>query len=247
MAPSLKLNPSPSCFHVPQPPQMDSLLPLPASQLARLIPLTLALCSVCQSSGVWAICPTCQRILCPTCQPSTSTSECVGCALDAGLLKDELPEPVKQSIDAATRLLRTAASSLESAKNLNRSPSYPLYPIPGQQRPAYMVWEGTLQETHSVQLPSEHQWQQSEFILQDFIHFTMGQQKPIPEYRYIVGRYIYPNSYPVITDYMLCYESDPTTGTYHWMRYISTFYDKSPCPYNGNIFYPAPLPISVIP
>lgn len=227
---------------------MDSLLPLPASQLARLIPLTLALCSVCQSSGVWAICPTCQRILCPTCQPSTSTSECTGCTLDAGLLKEEPPtDAVKQTIDAATRLLRTAASSLEIATRPNPKPVYPLYPIPSQSRPVYMAWEGTLQETQPIQLPSEHQWQQSEYILQDFIHFTMGQQKPLPDYRYIVGRYIYPNSYPVITDYMLCYEPDPTTGTYHWMRYMSTFYDESPCPYDGNIFYPAPLPISVIP
>lgn len=227
---------------------MDSLLPLPASQLARLIPLTLALCSVCQSSGVWAICPTCQRILCPTCQPSTSTPQCTGCTLDAGLLKDETPDAVKQTIDAATRLLRTAASSLDAIKPPKPSkPVYPLYPIPSQSRPVYMAWEGNLQETQPIQLPSEHQWQQSEFILQDFIHFTMGQQKPLPDYRYIVGRYIYPNSYPVITDYMLCYESDPTTGTYHWMRYISTFYDESPCPYDGNIFYPAPLPISVIP
>lgn len=171
-------------------------------------------------------------------------TQCVGCTLDMGLLKDETLDPIKQTLDAATRLLQTTASSLEpppAPKVL-----YPLYPIPGQSRPVYMAWEGNLQDIQPVQLPSENQWQQSEYMIQDFIHFVMGQSKPLPDYRYLVGRYIYPNTYPVITDYMLCYEQDNVTGTYHWMRYMSTFYDESPCPYDENIFYPAPLPISVI-
>jgi hypothetical protein len=96
--------------------------------------------------------------------------------------------------------------------------------------------------SYPVYQPHPAQWEQAEIVLQDYIHFTQFIPKPKTNYKYLVGRVVYPNPHPVITDYMISYEEDHT-GSYSWVRYVSTYYDKSPYPYDENVFFPAPLPI----
>ena len=128
----------------------------------------------------------------------------------------------------------------------------PILLDPGQpgrssETPIHLIERNTL-PFHGIPYPSTSQWKQVEQILVSHIQFTTsseGIQKPRPNMRYLVGRvnHRFTNRAVATTDYLMVYEQNPHTGSYEWMRYVSTYYDKSAIPHDANIFYPYPLPL----
>jgi len=97
--------------------------------------------------------------------------------------------------------------------------------------------------------PTYLEWKNAENILLSHIQFTTssyGIQQPWLFTKYLIGQMIhrFPNHSTLTTDYMLAYEPDIVNpGSYVWRKYMSTYYNKSPLPYDENIFFPYPLPL----
>jgi hypothetical protein len=111
-------------------------------------------------------------------------------------------------------------------------------------RPFEYIEPGTILY-HGIPQPSLDEWKYAEQVLDNYIIFTgsdSGHSKPIPGFRYVVGRYTHSDLVGLVTDYMLSYEPDEN-DVYGWTRYVSTYYNQSPMPYHANIFYPHQFPL----
>jgi len=100
---------------------------------------------------------------------------------------------------------------------------------------------------HPIVYAPQDQWNYAEDMLVNYITFTSssnGPSKPITGFRYLVGRFTHSSRTALVTDYMLSYEADDN-GVFGWTRYMSTYYNMSPLPYDTNIFYPHPLPLGL--
>lgn len=98
-----------------------------------------------------------------------------------------------------------------------------------------------------IPYPSYEEWKYAEQILMSHIMFCTsdsGFQSPQVGRMYLVGRVYYSAPTSITTDYMLSYEHDPANPhEYVWVKYMSTYFNQSPMPYDENVFYPYALPI----
>ena len=198
------------------------------------IPLALTVCAICQSSGLVIPCLTCGRQQCEDCflQQSDEKRMCRGCEMEKELEMDRVEEPVEEE-------------SIEE-EPVEESAEQPMpRPVMGY-RPTEYIEPGTVL-FQPIPRPLVDQWIYAERLLENYIAFVMSKEapsKPVPGFQYLVGRFTHSTRMALVTDYMLCYEEDEN-GSYGWTRYMSTYYNMSPMPYDGNIFYPHPLPLSL--
>ncbi len=98
--------------------------------------------------------------------------------------------------------------------------------------------------------PSEEEWRYASQVLENRILFTSsdaGLSQPQPYTKYLVGRVYDATPTSITTDYMLSYEHDPRNpSTMIWIKYMATYYNKSPIPHEKNMFYPYRLPLSLV-
>lgn len=188
----------------------------------------------------------CERPFCEACDALTKSSgKCMGCDLEKGILEEEVPQrkphppPVVKSVHPP----ETGKKERSVTARSRQGSPYPFYAISGQ----YEEVERGIDNNFPVYHPDASHWSYAEYVLQDFIRYTssdVSTGKPHTNYKYLVGRMVYPDSYPVITDYMLSYEED-VTGCYSWVKYITTYYHRPAFVYDANVFYPAPLPLAL--
>jgi hypothetical protein len=98
-----------------------------------------------------------------------------------------------------------------------------------------------------IQYPSEEEWRYASQVLESQILFTTsdaGPQPPQVYTTYLVGRVYYSSPTSITTDYMMSYERNPRNSSeFIWVKYMATYYNKSPMPHEKNVFYPYPLPL----
>jgi hypothetical protein len=224
---------------------MSSQVTMP--QLLTAFPLALAICAICQSSGLVIPCMTCQRAQCDECFSKVLDEErsCHGCKMveELGMdapeeEKEEEPEPEPEPESVVGPVPPPPALQLHLEYHLPRSHI--------ASRPIEYIEPGTIL-FHPILYAPQDQWKYAEDMLENYITFTTssdGPSKPIPGFRYLVGRFTHSSRVALVTDYMLAYEADDH-GVYGWTRYMSTYYNMSPLPYDANIFYPQPLPLGL--
>jgi hypothetical protein len=221
------------------------------------IPVSLALCAICRSADIVIPCLTCNRPQCEECYSKEDDllRTCKGCRMEKDLemnfmsespLSDFPPPDEEQEQEQEEEeeeegmvppppSLQLSLGMMYHPNHLNAGPME--YLEPGVRR-----FDGLL-------YPTYHEWKHAENILIGHIQFTTssyGVQQPWLFTKYLIGRMIhrFANHSTLTTDYMLSYEPDMVNpGRYVWQKYMSTYYNKSPCPYDENIFFPYPLPL----
>jgi|LauGreDrversion4_2_1035121.scaffolds.fasta_scaffold43236_3 hypothetical protein len=234
-----------------------------------MIPLALTICAICQSQDMVIPCLTCNRSQCEECfsKESDLHQSCLGCQMDRDLQMNESvfddqisyeevsddevvdhPIVVDQIFDGQ---ITYEDVSEECEEELPLAPPalqlHLEYQLPRDHqasRPIEYIEHGTIMY-HAIPQPTLDDWKYAEQILNNYIAFTgsdNGHSKPILGFRYLVGRYTHSDLVALVTDYMLSYEAD-ANNVYGWTRYVSTYYNKSPMPYDANIFYPHQFPL----
>jgi hypothetical protein len=217
------------------------------STLSKIIPLALTICAICQSQNMVIPCLTCNRSQCEECfsRDSDLRQSCLGCDMERDLQMNE-------SVSEESVLEDESVSDVsEESEELPLAPPalqlHLEYQLPRDHvasRPFEYIEPGTILY-HAIPQPTWDDWKYAEQILDNYIIFTgsdSGHSKPIPGFRYLVGRYTHSDLVALVTDYMLSYEPDEN-DVYGWTRYVSTYYNQSPMPYDANIFYPHQFPL----
>lgn len=235
-----------------------SVLITDIQRILNTIPLSTALCAICDCTELVVPCITCNRYQCEACfaQEDTLLLSCKGCRIENDLEMDfpfMSPLSEKQMVKHPEQ---EQEQELEKQENEPISPRMTLPPHPDtmflQPHPnAYLTehMEIGLRPFEGILYPTLMEWKHAENILVNHIYFTMnsyGIQPPWIFTKYLVGQMIhhFPNQSVIATDYMLSYEPDfVNPGHYHWRKYMSTYYNRSPIPYDENIFFPYPLPL----
>ena len=222
---------------------MSSQVTMP--QLLTAFPLALAICAICQSSGLVIPCMTCQRLQCDDCFSKVLDEErsCHGCKMVEEL---EMDAPEKEQEQEQEQEEEQVVGPVPPPPALQLHLEYQLPRNHIAYRPIEYIEPGTML-FHPIPQAPQDQWKYAEDMLENYITFTTssnGPSKPIPGFRYLVGRFTHSSRVALVTDYMLAYEEDDH-GVFGWTRYMSTYYNMSPLPYDANIFYPQPLPLGL--
>lgn len=212
------------------------------------------ICSLCNTESLVLPCVTCHRPQCETCffTLSPSKKSCEGCRLERFLEMDRETEYRGFQFDEEVKEEEGKEEGKEE-EEAEPGNSYPPMVFeefgPGPSHPDYpqeYVEAGTI-IFRPILYPTEEDWKYATQILESQILFTTSDSGPQPPQlytRYLVGR-IY-HSYPtsMTTDYMLSYEHHPhRPSEFIWIKYMATYYNKSPMPHEKNMFYPHPLPL----
>jgi hypothetical protein len=235
------------------PPVLSPLLALTAPTAPIVTNPFQPQCSICGTHELLLPCLACGRRQCEDCLLDTCASgdTCEGCRLEHFLSMDG---PLEE--DTALCSSSSEDSSLCSSDSLEPglvAPPQPDQRVPweyGQDTrcPREFVEPGTMFFRRTY-YPSEEEWKYTSQVLESHILFTTsdaGPQQPQPYTMYLVGRSYHSSPTSMTTDYMLAYEHHPRNPqTFQWMRYMATYYNKSPMPHEKNVFYPYPLPIQV--
>ena len=229
---------------------LSSLLPIdPILILALTYPTELMiLCAICSSSNLVIPCLTCERSQCEECfsKEEDRIRTCKGCRMELELemnreeVQEEKEEVQEEEEEEEEEPIPSPTRQLHLGTLLH--PTHPeFHPIEDIER-GVRPFEGIL-------YPSYLQWKHAENILVSHIMFTSSSAGiRLPRYDgllYLVGQMIhrFVNHSTLTTDYMLCYQEDVNPGHYVWVKYMSTYFNRSPNPYGANIFYPYPLPL----
>lgn len=221
------------------------------SQLIAAIPLAMTICAICQATDLTIPCMSCQRLQCEECfsRSADANQSCRACELEKNLgmnEEEEMEEPGSRSGSDSEPEEEPVIAPIPPPPALQLHLEYQLPRDHVAYRPLEYIEPGTILY-HPIMRPTQDQWKYAEDMLENYITFTAsdsGPSKPIIGFRYLVGRFTHSSRVALVTDYMLSYEMDDH-GVYGWMRCVSTYYNMSPMPYDGNIFYPHPLPIGV--
>jgi hypothetical protein len=224
--------------------------------IMTMIPLSLALCAICRSADLVIPCLTCERPQCEACfsKEDDRLRTCKGCRVEKELEMDwdPLVDPEFPEMDSESESEEEEEEEVLSyppPPTLQPHLGYLYHPSHPNARPVEHLETG-LRPFPGILYPSYDDWKHAETILVSHIHFTtssMGFQPPRVDTRYLVGQMIhrFANHSTLTTDYMLCYEADlANPGRYVWQKYMSTYYNRSPIPYDENIFFPYPLPLA---
>ena len=243
------------------------------SPIMAIIPLALTLCAICNSGDIVIPCLTCNRAQCEECLTKEDDIICIcrGCRMDKELEmnkgEEEEEEEEKEKEDCMNPWMKPDAVveseyvpglplvSVASVASVASAPpalklhlGYMYHPRHQNAHPIEYMEKGVYR-FEGMLYPTFQEWKHAEHILMSHIMFTsdsMGVVQPCMEQMYLVGQMIhrFVNHATLTTDYMLSYESDPVNPCQNiWVKYISTYYSKSPMPYDENIFYPYPLPL----
>lgn len=231
------------------------------------IPLSLALCAICRSADLVIPCLTCNR---PQCEECFSKEEdllrsCKGCRMEQDLEMDPVlssDDPFSFMEEPEQELEQEPEQEPEQELEQELEQEVMIPPRPALQLHLGMMYhpnhpnagpieylETGVRRFEGLMYPTYLEWKNAENILLSHIQFTTssyGIQQPWLFTKYLIGQMIhrFPNHSTLTTDYMLAYEPDAVNpGSYVWRKYMSTYYNKSPLPYDENIFFPYPLPL----
>ena len=218
-----------------------------------MLPLSMALCAICRSADLVVPCMTCNR---PQCRECYSPEDdflrfCKGCRMEKDLEMDFLSESPLSKREEEQEEEQEEEREEEQEEKQSSPPlrlhRTMMYPHP-QAGPVELLEIG-VRRFASLLYPTYLEWKHAENILVGHIQFTTssyGVQQPWIFTKYLVGQmtHRFVNHSSLTTDYMLAYEPDLVNpGHFVWRKYISTYYNKSPIPYDENIFFPYPLPL----
>lgn len=241
---------------------MSAVAVLSIPDIMTTIPLSMTLCAICCSADLVIPCLACHRPQCEECfsREDDLLRTCKACRMEKELEMDkesvkwnpmldvdtddeeeeevDFPDDIPQWRDSAP-----PPPSFRPHLGYMVHPSHPLaHPVEYIER-GLLPFDGIL-------YPTQEEWKHAENILFSHIQFTSGHNGyyvPHLDKRYLIGQMIhrFPNLSTVTTDYMLAYEEDlANPGHYLWRKYMATYYNKSPLPYDQNIFFPWPLPLA---
>ena len=240
--------------------------------ILTVIPISMALCAICRSADLVIPCLTCNRPQCEECfsKEDDLLRSCKGCRMEKDLEMDFLSEsPLSNlfcSADAEQEQEQEEQEQEEQEQEQEEQEEQeeqgPIPPPPTLQLHLNMMYhpshlnagpieylETGVRRFDGLLYPTYLEWKHAQNILISHIQFTTssyGIQQPWLFTKYLVGQMIhrFANHSSLTTDYMFAYEPDPVNpGHYVWIKYMSTYYNKSPCPYDENIFFPYPLPL----
>ena len=217
------------------------------------IPLTMTLCAICNSSNMVIPCLTCYRAQCEDCfsKEEDEKRSCKGCQMVRELNMNQehdfhIPEQSDQDQDQDQDQSDQDQEVILPVPTARLHLGNVYHPSHRNFHPYEYVEHGTM-IFRPIQYPSYDEWKYAEQVLMSQIMFCTsddGIQSPKVRKMYLVGRVYYSAPTSITTDYMLSYEHDPVNlHEYIWVRYMSTYYNKSPMPHDENVFYPYPLPI----
>ena len=221
--------------------------------IMTIIPLSMALCVICRSSGLVIPCLSCDRPQCEECfsKEDDLLRTCKACRMEQELEMDK--EQWNPMLDVDTDDEEEEEDDYEdfpdAPPSLRPHLGYMVHPSHPSAHPVEHMERGLL-PFDGILYPTQEEWKHAENILVSHIQFTTGHQGyhvPHIDRLYLIGQMIhrFPNLSTVTTDYMLAYEEDMVNpGHYLWRKYMSTYYNKSPIPYDQNIFFPYPLPLA---
>lgn len=192
-----------------------------------------AKCTVCNISRGVKDCERCVRRVCMECYGYS----CKGCEIDQRLESkydsDENNDLVMWSHPTSKR----RGSEHSSSSHCSILSSIPTEPMETVEYMEEEIVSAVESGTSKVLELSQSQWRHGEEMLMGML--SVRKEIPMINAKYLVGRFVYPNSYPVITDYMISCE-EISKGVYGWMRYMTTYYDKSPLTHDKNIICRGP-------
>ena len=238
--------------------------PMLSITLNQTVTLMMTLCAICGSADLVIPCLTCERPQCEECfsKEDDLLRTCKGCLLEKALCLDEedllAPVPVEEEEEEEEEeekeqedmSVGTVPPPPPPALQLHLG--YMFHPSHRNAHPREYMERG-VHPFSTMSYPTYNEWKHAENILVSHIMFTTsstGIQRPRVDIMYLVGQLVhrFMNQTTLTTDYMMRFEEDIVNpGHYIWVKYISTYYSRSPLPYNENIFYPYPLPLQFLP